>query len=425
LLIAWLFAVDIIRPEFARKKKKRLALYIGAGLIVLLVITIGVSRLSHAAPVVEHSTVWSGSVRRGEMLREVQGLGSLVPIDTRWISADTSARVDKIVLQSGTNVKPDSVILELSDAQLEHDALDAEYAYKAAKADLANLKAQLANELMAQKSAGADIHSQYLQAKLQTDVDTELVKDGIQAAVILKKSNVVADQLAVKDGLVHDQLEVANDAALAQVAAEQAHLEQRRVLYELKKSQLDALHVRAGLTGVISALSVEAGQQVTPGMNLVRVADPSQLKATIQIPETEAKDVAIGQEASIDTHNEVVGGRVTRVDAAVVNGKVAVDISFAGPQPKDARADLSVDGTVVVERLRDVLYLGRPVQVQPNSTSRLFKVLPGGDKAIRVTVKFGQGSLNTIEVVQGLAEGDQVILSDMSAWETYDRIRLD
>ena len=417
--------MDIARPDIARKKKIRLITYTAGALVALPLVTIGVSRLKPAAPVVERSTVWLDSVHRGEMLREVWGLGTLVPVDIRWIPAQTSARVDRIVLQSGASVKPNSVILELSDLQLQHDALDAEYAYKAAQADLANLKVQLANNLMAQKSSAADVESEYQQAKLQADVDKQLFDQGLQSNITSKKSTVAAEQLAIKQNLVQEQLKIAGDAATAQVAAQQAHLEQQRVLYELKKVQLDALHVRAGLTGVLSAVSVEVGQQVAPGTNLVRVADPSHLKATIQIPETQAKDVQIGQKASIDTHNGVVKGHVTRVDAAVVNGTVAVDVIFDGLQPAGARPDLSVDGTIEIERLPNILYVGRPVQGQPNSTVGLFRLATDGKEAVRVRVELGRSSVNTIEVVRGLQVDDQVILSDMSAWDAYDRVRLE
>jgi HlyD family secretion protein len=398
----------------------------GAAMVIAVpVLTIGVSRLKPAPPSVERSAVFVDTVRRGEMLRDVRGLGTLVPVDVRWIPAQSSARVDKIVLQSGAAVKPDSIILELSDPQLQLDALDAEYAYKAGQADLANLKVQLSSNLMAQKSTAADIESQYQQAKMQADVDKQLSEEGIEAALTAKKSAVVAEQLGIKEGLVQEQLKIADDAAKAQIAAQKAHLEQQRVLYELKKGQLDALHVRAGLSGVLSAVSVEVGQQVTPGTNLVRVADPSHLKATVQIPETQAKDVAIGQKAVIDTHNGAADGQVSRVDAAVVNGTVAVDISFDRALPLGARPDLSVDGTIEIERLPNILYVGRPVQGQPNSTVGLFRVLAGGTEAVRAKVVLGRTSVNSVEVLRGLQAGDQVVLSDMSAWDSYDRIRIE
>jgi HlyD family secretion protein len=417
--------MDIARPDLARKKKMRLMMYGAAAVIILPVLTMGVFRLKPAAPVVERSTIWLDTVKRGEMVREVRGLGTLVPVDIRWIAAQTSARVDRIVLQSGAKVNPDSIILELSDPQLQQDTLNAEYAYKAAQADLANLKVQLASGLMAQKSSAADIESQYQQAKLQADMYKQLYDEKIESELLMKQTAVAAEQLAIKRDLAQQQLQIADDATKAQIASQEAHLEQQRVAYELKEQQVEALHVRAGLKGVLSAVSVDVGQQVTPGTNLVRVADPSLLKATIQIQETQAKDIAIGQKASIDTHNGIAQGHVTRVDAAVVNGTVGVDVSFDGPQPADARPDLSVDGTIELERLSDILYVGRPVQGQPNSTVGLFKVQGDGTEAVRVSVQMGRSSVSTMEVVRGLQAGDQVILSDMSAWDSYDRVRLE
>jgi HlyD family secretion protein len=416
--------MDIARPDFARKKKIRIMICGLAALIALPAVAIGVSRLKTAAPVVERSTVWFDTVHRGEMLREVRGLGTLVPVDIRWIPAQSSARVNKIVLQSGAIVKPDSVILELSDPQLQHDALDAEFAYKAAEADLANLRVQLASNLMTQKSAAADAENQYQQAKLQAEVDKQLAAEGLLAEVISKKSAVAAEQLGIKEKLAQEQLKIADDAAKAQLTAQEAHLEQQRVLFELKKSQLDALHVRAGLDGVLSAVSVEVGQQVTPGTNLVRVANPRHLKAIVQIPETQAKDIEIGQRASVDTHNGTVDGHVTRIDAGVVSGAVPVDVSFDGPLPQGARPDLSVEGTIEIERIPNILYVGRPVGGQENSAVGLFKLVDGGSAAVRVTVQLGRSSVNTIEIVRGLQLGDEVILSDMSAWNAHDRVRL-
>jgi HlyD family secretion protein len=417
--------MDVARPDFARKKKLRLALYGASALIVLPAVTIGVARLKPAAPVVERASVSIDSVRRGEMIREVGGLGTLVPVDIRWTAAQSSARVDRIVLESGSRVKRDSVILELSDPQLQRDAMDAEYSYKASQADLANLKVQLASSLLAQKSAAADVESEYQQDKLQADADKQLAAQGLQSVLIAQKSAVAAQQLAVKRDLVRQQVEIADEAAKAQIAAQEAHLDQQRVLYELKKSQMDSLQVRAGLDGVLSAVSVDVGQQVTAGTNLVRVADPSHLKATIQIPETQAKDLVIGQKATIDTHNGIVPGRVSRIDAAVVNGMVATDVEMDGPEPPGARPDLSVDGTIEIERLPNILYVARPVQGQDDASVGLFKLVDGGSAAVRVTVRLGRSSVNTVEVIQGLQTGDQVIVSDMSAWDAYDRVRLD
>jgi len=284
--------MDIARPDILRKRKARLVIFGAAALVAVPAVTIGVSRLKSAAPLVERSSVSVDTVRRGEMLREMRGLGTLVPVDIRWIPAQSSARVDRVVLQSGARINPESVILELSDPQLERDTLDAEYSYRASQADLANLKVQLASNLMVQKSAAADVESEYQQAKVQAEADKQLADQGLEAAIVSQKSTVVAQQLAIKRDLIQQHLQIADEAAKAQIAAQEAHLDQQRVLYELKKSQMNAMHVRAGLNGVLSAVSVDVGQQVNPGTNLVRVADPSHLKATIQIPETQAKDLA-------------------------------------------------------------------------------------------------------------------------------------
>jgi HlyD family secretion protein len=416
--------VDIQRASNPRAKRIRRTIYGLTAVLLVGGVTLGLARLRPAPPTVDRASIYLDTVKRGEMLREVRGIGTLVPVDIRWIPAQSSARVDRIVLQSGAVVKPDSVILELTDPQLQRDTLDAEYAYKAAEADLANLKAQLANSLMVQKSAAADIESQYQQGKMQADADGQLSSQGLVAALDARKSAVAAEQLGIKRGLTQEQVKVAADAAQAQIAAQQAHLDQQRVSYELKKSQLDALHVRAGLSGVLSDVPVEVGQQVTSGTNLARVADPSRLKATIQIPETQAKDVVIGQAASIDTHNGVASGHVTRIDAAVVNGTVAVDVAFDSPQPPGARPELSVDGTIEIEDLKNVLYVGRPVNAPENGMTTLFKLSDGGDEAARTRVKLGRSSVNTVEVLQGFNAGDNVVLSDMSAWDSFDRIRL-
>jgi HlyD family secretion protein len=416
--------MDIPRPTNPRAKKIRRIAYGSFSVLVLGGTSLGLAHLRPAEPAVERAGVSSDTVKRGEFVREVRGLGTLVPVDIRWIPAQSSARVERVLLQSGAVVKPDSVILELSDAQLQRDVLDAEYAYKAGEAELANLKAQLANSLMQEKSAAADVEILFQQAKIQADVDRQLFEEQVQSEVIAKKSAIAAQQLAIKEELSQQQLQVAGDAAKAQVAAQQAHLDQQRVLYELKKSQLDALQVRAGINGVLSAVSVDVGQQVSPGTNLVRVADPSRLKATLQIAETQAKDVQIGQTALVDTHNGVAKAQVTRVDAAVVNGTVAVDVSFEGPLPPGARPDLSVDGTIKIEDVRDVLYVGRPMNARDYGTVGLFKITDGGEEAIRTSVQLGRSSVNAVEILQGLSAGDQIILSDTSTWDSYDRIRL-
>ncbi len=416
--------MDIQRPSNARAKKIRRIVYVGIAIISVAGVTYGVSRLRPAAPSVDKATTWTGEVKRGPLLIEVHGTGTLVPEDIRWIPAQTDSRVDRIVIFPGAIVQPSSVILELSNPELQRDVLDAEYQLKAAQADYENLKVQLNSDLLNQKAATAAVRSDYEQAKIQHEVDAKLGAEGLSAAVTEKLSRVRAQQLAIRLQLEEDRTANAADSAKARLLAQQSHVDQQRALYDLKRSEADALHVRAGIQGVLQVVPVEVGQHVTPGTNLARVADPKRLKAQIMIAETQAKDVVIGQPASIDTRNGIAKGRVSRIDPSVQNGTVTVDVQFTGPLPQGARPDLSIDGTVEIENLRDVLYVGRPVHGQPSSTIGLFKLVDDGSEAVRVNVKLGKTSVNTVEILQGLRVGDKVILSDMSAWDAVDRIRL-
>jgi len=373
---------------------------------------------------VDRATIWPDEVKRGPMLREVHGLGTLVPEDIRWIPAQTDSRVERWVLRPGAIVKPDSIIMELSDPTLQREALDAEFQLKGAEADYANLKVQVDSDLMNQKANEAAVRSEFEQAHLQHDVDEKLFKEGIGSDHIRSLSRVREEQLAIRVQLEGERTKIAADSAKARLAAQQAKIDEQKALYQLKKSQVDALHVRAGINGVLQLVPVEVGQRVTPGTNLARVADPKKLKAEIKIAETQAKDVTIGQKATIDTRNGVVNGHVSRIDPSVVNGTVSVDVAITDPLPNGARPDLSVDGTVELERLKDVLYVGRPVHGQADSTIGIFKIIDDGSEAVRVNVKLGRSSVNTMEIVQGLKVGDKVILSDMSAWDAFDRIRL-
>jgi HlyD family secretion protein len=332
--------------------------------------------------------------------------------------------VDRVVLHPGAIVKPDSVILELSDLQLQRDALDAEYQLKGVQADYANLKVQVNSELMNQKAVEASLRSDYEQAKIQHEVDEKLKTEGIASSVTARLSKVKEDQLAIRLQLESERTRVAADSAIARLQAQESHVQQQKVLYQLKKSQLDALHVRAGINGVLQLVPVEVGQHVTPGTNVARVADPKKLKAEIKIAETQAKDIAIGLKATVDTRNGLVAGHVSRIDPSVQNGTVTVDVAIDDALPLGARADLSVDGTVEIENLKDILYVGRPVHGQPDSTIGIFKLVDDGAEAVRVNVKLGRASVNTIEVLSGLQAGDKVILSDMSQWENFERIRL-
>jgi len=416
--------MDIQRPSNAHAKKIRRMIYVAIAIVSVAGVTYGVSRLRPAAPSVDKATVWTDEVKRGPMIREVRGLGTLVPEDIRWIPAQTDSRVDRIVIHPGATVQPSSVILELSDPVLQRETLDAEYQLKAAQADYENLRVQLNSDLLNQRSITATVRSEYEQAKIQHEVDQKLRDEGLSAAVTEQLSKVKEEQLGIRLQLEEDRTKNAADTAKARLMAQQSHVDQQRALYDLKRSELDALHVRAGIQGVLQVVPVEVGQHVIPGTNLARVADPKHLKAEIKIAETQAKDVAIGQPAAIDTRNGIVKGQVSRIDPSVQNGTVTVDVQITDPLPLGARPDLSVDGTIELENLKDVLYVGRPVHGQSDSTIGLFKLEDDGSEAVRVNVKLGKSSVNTVEILQGLKVGDKVILSDMSAWDAVDRIRL-
>jgi HlyD family secretion protein len=416
--------MDIARPDAARAKRVRRLIYAGVAVVLLGGVTVALSRLKPASPTVDRTTIWTGTVTRGDMLREVRGLGTLVPVDIRWIAAQSNARVDRIVLRSGATVKADSIILELSDPQLQDDALTAEYQYKMAQADYDSLKVQLNTALMQIKETQAALEATYNYDALQAKTDRTLADQGLLAERTAQQDEMKADGDAQQLTIDKERLAITADSNAAQLLSQAAKVDSARALYELKKTQLDALHVRAGINGVLEDVPVDEGQQVTIGTNLCRVADPTHLMATIEVAETQAKDVAPGQKAQIDTRNGIVGGHVTRVDAAVVNGTVAVDVTPDGALPPGARSDLSVEGTVEIENLQNILYVTLPVHAEPESTAGVFKLVGDGDEAVRAQVKFGRASVNTIEVLQGLNEGDQVIVSDMSAWDGVDRVRL-
>jgi HlyD family secretion protein len=416
--------MDIQRPSNARAKKIRRIAYGTIALMLLGGVTYALSKLKPAAPSVDPGTIWSDTVKRGPMLREVRGLGTLVPEDIRWVAAQTDAHVDKWVLRPPAIVKPSSIIMELSDPTVQKDAVDAEYQLKGAEADYQNLKVQVNSDLMSQKATEASVRSDYMQAKIQHDTDVKLVKEGLTSVLIEQKSRVTEEQLNIRMQLEAERTKIASDSASAKLLAQQAKVEQMKALYGLKMSQVEALHVRAGIDGVLQLLPVDVGQHVTPGMNLARVADPKKLRAEVKIAETQAKDVVPGQKASIDTRNGIVNGHVSRVDPSVINGTVTVDVTIDDPLPPGARPDLSVDGTITLENLKDVLFVGRPVHGQSDSTIGIFKVVDDGAEAVRVNVKLGRSSVNTIEILDGLKVGDKVILSDMSAWDAFDRIRL-
>ena len=416
--------MDIVRPEIKRKKKVRLIIYIVAAVVLIPLVTYALSRLKPAAPTVDTGTIWTDTVKRGPMLREMRGLGTLVPETILLIPAATDGRVEKRYILPGTPVKAGTPILDLSNPELQQAEVDAEYQMKGAQANLEQTRALLQNQLMDKRTQAASISSAYHTALLDRETNQKLSENGLVSELIYKKSQVAAAELEKQDDLAQKEVETFQNSIASQVAVQQATLDEKRAMYELKKSQLDQLHIVPGIDGVLQELDVEVGQKVTAGTVLARVAQPTHLKAQLKIAETQAKDILIGQKASVDTHNGIIPGHVTRIDPAVQNGTVTVDVGLDGPLPPGARPDLSVEGTVEIERLSDILYVGRPVHGEANSTVGLFKVVDDGKEAVRVQVQLGRSSVNTVEILKGLEVGDKVILSDMSAWDNYDRVEL-
>jgi HlyD family secretion protein len=419
--------MDISRPDLKAKKRKRQALTIAVGVVVLGVVTFLVMRLKPAAPTVDRSVVWTDTVKRGPLVRQVRGLGTLVPREDaiRQIPAQTEATVVRILVLPGSTVRPDTVLLELADPQATQQALDAELALKGARADLSNVQVKVQSDLMAQKSAAATVSADYNQAQRQAKTDKSLFGLGVISGLAYNSSQGKADELTTRNKLEEQTIDINEKAVESQVAVQQARVEQAQAIYDLKRQQLDALNVRAGIAGVLTSLPLAVGQHVTLGTMLAQVVQPNQLKAQLKIPETQARDIQLGQPASIDTHNGLADGKVTRIDPAVVNGTVTVDAELVGTLPEGLRTDLSVDGTIDLERMKDVLYVGRPAFGNELSTITLFRLDPDGKGAVRVPVKVGRASVNAIQVIEGLHEGDTVILSDMSRYDTADRIRLD
>jgi len=416
--------MDIARPHIAKQKRRRRILFASGGALALIVITVVLSHLKPAVPSVDRSTVWIDTVKRGPMVREVRGLGTLVPEEIRWIPANTEGRVEKIVVRPGTQVKADTVILELSSPELEQAAHDAESKLKAAEAEFTTLQAKLQRDLLDQESTTARMHSELEQARMESETNEQLKKNGLVAELQYKTAQVKAAELANRDAIEQKRLNFAGDSIEPQLASKQAEVDQVKAAAQLKLDQVEALHVKAGMNGVLQQLPVDVGQRVKIGDNLARVADPTKLKAEIKIAETQAKDIQIGEKTTIDTRNGVVTGHVTRVDPAVEQGTVKVDAQIDGELPRGARPDLTIDGTIELERLDDVIYVGRPAFGQENNTVGIFKLVSGSSEAVRTPVKLGRSSVNSIEIINGLQPGDQVILSDTSAWDAHERIRL-
>ncbi len=409
------------------QKRRRQAVIVTAVVLGLAAVSAAVMRLKPAAPTVERGTVWTDTVKRGPMLRQVRGLGSLVPSQesVRQIPAETEATVVRIHMLPGSQVKAGTILLEMSNPQTEQAAVDAQLQQKAAEAEYQSLRAKLESDLMNQKAGAATVHADNAQAQRQANTDKALYELGVISALAYKASKDKADELTTRNDLETQRLTANERAILSQMAVQQAKVDQMRTLAQLKQKQLDELKVRPGIDGVLVDLPLQVGQHVLPGTMLAKVVEPDHLMATLKVAETQARDVQIGEPASVDTHNGVITGSVMRVDPAVQNGTVTVDVKLTGELPKGARPDLSVDGTIDLERLENVLYVGRPALGQENSTISLFKLSPEGQTAIRVPVKVGRASVNSIQVIEGLHEGDTVILSDMSRWDSTDRIRLE
>ncbi|MFN2493541.1 MAG: HlyD family secretion protein [Pyrinomonadaceae bacterium] len=417
--------MDIKRPTKSKFKKRiRTSIFIVAGLAAIAGITVGLTRLKPAAPTLDRSTAVIDTVKRGEMVREVRGIGTLVPQLVRWVPAPANGLVEKIPVQAGVVVGYDTVIVELSNPQMQQEAMDAEFQVKAAQADAESLRTRLESDSMTQKSAIAGINAEYSQAKLQLDTDEVLGKQGLVPDLLLKISRMNVQTLANRLKVEQQRLAVSGKSIKAQMDAQQSRISQFRALAQLKRQQVEALKVRAGTSGVLQQVSVQVGQQVTPGFNIARVADPASLKAELKIAETQIKDVRLGQPVSVDTRNGIIPGEVLRIDPAAREGTFTVDVALTGPIPASARPDLSVDGTIELEHLTNVLYVGRPAFGQGQQTVGLFRLEPDGQEAILTQVALGRSSVSTIEIISGLREGDQVILSDTSSMANYTRIRV-
>jgi HlyD family secretion protein len=416
--------MDVPRHGARRGRIIRRSIAAAVTLCAFAGLTYWLWRLKPAAPAVERGTVWPDTVKRGPLILQRRGLGALVPEEILWIPAVSDGRVDKVLLRAGAAVQPQTVLIELSNPELQLAAADYEWQVKSAEAAYTDLKVQLESQKLTQRANTAQVQSEYVQAQLKADRDEQLAKDGLTPDLNLRLSRATAEELKHRFEIEKKRLEISDESIQAQLAAQRVQIEKLRAAWELKKQQVAELKIRAGTHGVLQQMAVEVGQRVTPGTILAKVAQPWKLKAELKIPETQAKDIALGQVAEVDTRNGLIPGRVSRIDPAAVNGTVTVDVRLEGELPPGARPDLSVDGTIEIERLADVMYVGRPVFGQPDSTVTLFRLEPDGREAVRVPVKFGRASVNAIEVVEGLNVGDTVLLSDMSAWDAHNRIRL-
>jgi HlyD family secretion protein len=416
--------MDISRPDLSKKKRRKRILYAAIAGVALTVTTIVISRLKPAAPTVDRNLVWIDTVKRGPMVRQVRGIGTLVPENIRVVTARSLGRVDRIVLRAGAIVTSDSIIVELINPDVVQAATAADSQLLASEAEFTNLKIRLESDLLSMESEVARAKSEYETSHLQGEVSEELFKDGLVSGLERRRAQVASEDAAARYEIAKKRYAFTCESVKLQLTVKNGDVDRQRAQTLLRREECDALKVRAGLNGVLQTMALEVGQQVAPGAALARVADPTSLKAEVRIAETQAKDIQPGQVALIDTRNGVVEGRVSRVDPSVQNGTVTVDVALTSELPKGARPDLSIDGTIELERLADVVYVGRPAFGQERSTVGVFKLIPEDDSAHRIPVKFGRASVNTIEILDGLQPGDRVVLSDMSQWDSHDRVRL-
>ena len=417
--------MDIKRaPKSKIKKRIKTVILVVVAVGALGGITYTLAKLKPANYQVDRATTVIETVKRGEMVRDVRGNGTLVPEVTRWVPAPAQGRVEKILLQAGVEVDPSTVIVELSNPQMEQVSTDADFQVKAAEADEENLKVRLESETMTQRAAIATINAQYSQAKLQLDADEVLAKQGLVADLVLKISRVSVQDLANRLKVEQERLAVSAKSTRAQLNAASSRLQQLRALAQLRRQEVENLKVRAGTMGVLQQVSVQVGQQVDPGFNIARVADPASLKAVLRVAETQISGVRVGQRVLVDTRNGVIEGKVSRIDPAAREGTFEIDASLVGPLPPSARPDLSVDGTIELERLPDVLKVGRPAFGQAFQQIGMYVLSPDGTEAERRTIKLGATSVSTVQILEGVREGEQVIISDTSTFDTYPRVRI-
>jgi HlyD family secretion protein len=415
--------VDI--PRTPPKRGRKQLLYGAIALVAIVLATLGLHGLKPAAPRVDRASVWIDSVQRGPLVIEVRGPGTLVPERIRWISAVTAGRVDKRLAEAGEEVMPETVLLELTNPDVQLEALESERQLTAARADQVNLRANLESQRLNQEGTVAAARAAYLDAKRNADATASLAAKELISTMDASRAKDRVEELATRFKVEEERLRVMEEAADSQLALQQAQVDRLRAVTEFQRSRVRSMVVKAGAKGTLQELPLEVGQWAQSGATLARIVEPGRLKAVLRIPETQAKDVALGQPAAIDTRNGIVRGRVSRIDPAVQNGTVTVDVRLEGDLPRGARPDLSVDGTIQVERLNNVLHVGRPAYGQPNSTVGLFKLVDGSSAAVRTSVRLGRTSVNTVEILGGLQPGDKIIISDMSRWDGFDRVRVE